>query len=112
MTKKSFLSKMFLGCLLILATTVMTSCSGGGIPNGRYAPVNEAVASGAIQAIVINGDNFTQVFPFTGQGISVKYKYTNGTITFHGGGQVGSVACEYRNDTLFYSGIPFVRKDY
>jgi hypothetical protein len=40
---------------------LLSTCSGGGLPNGRYAPIEEYrdVARAAIQAIIIDGDNFT-----------------------------------------------------
>ena len=84
--KKSSLFSFAVSATLIFAVT-MSSCGGGGLPNGRYAPTQEyeAVARGVIQAIIISGDNFTTVFPITGQGITVKYKYTNGTVTFTDG---------------------------
>ena len=94
--------------MLVFAVT-MTSCGGGGLPNGRYAPVSQTAAMASIQAIIIDGDNFTMVMPYTGQGITVKYKYTNGTLTFAGAGAALGVACEFRNDTLFYSDMPFKR---
>jgi len=94
-------------------TVTLTSCDGGGLPNGRYAPTQEyeAVARGVIQAIIIDGDNFTTVFPITGQGITMKYKYANGTLTFmdtHGAAY--GQACEFKNDTLWWNGIPFTDK--
>jgi len=109
---KEIFKKMF--CLLLafgIVSVVLTSC-GGGLPNGRYVPTDEYkdVASN-IQAIVINGNNFTMVTPLGGIGVTVKYKYTNGTLTFMDGNTTGAfgMACEYKNDTLWYVGVPFIK---
>jgi hypothetical protein len=107
------LKKVFCLLLVVLTTSaVLTSCkddenSGGGLPNGTYLPVNGAVATTAISAIIIDGDKFTQVMP-GGYQITVKYVYENGKISFPEGGI--SVPCEYKDDTLYYNGIPFVRE--
>jgi len=111
---KNCFRKMF--CLLFalgLASVVLTSCGGGGLPNGRYTPTEEykAVASGAIQAIIIDGNNFTTVMPLTGMGITLKYKYTDGTITFTDGIGTAGVACEYKDGLLWYAGIPFKKSN-
>ncbi|MDR0874453.1 MAG: hypothetical protein LBN27_13480 [Prevotellaceae bacterium] len=96
---------------ILFFTVTLTSCGGGGLPNGRYAPTEEYkdIAKGVIQAIIIDGDNFTTVFPFTGQGITVKYKYENGTLSFSDGVATAGIACEFKNDTLWWSGIPFTK---
>jgi len=100
---------MTVAATLFFAVT-LTSC-GGGLPNGRYAPTQEYedMARGVIQAIIIDGNNFTTVFPFTGQGITVKYKYENGTLSFTDGAITAGIACEFKNDTLWWSGIPFTK---
>jgi hypothetical protein len=94
---------------LFLAVT-LTSCGGGGLPNGRYEPIDDTMKASWVQAIIIDGDNFTTVFPITGQGITVKYKYTDGTITFTDGVATAGVACEYKDGLLYYAGIPFSNK--
>lgn len=104
-------SKLF--CLTIVATlffvATLTSCGGGSLPNGRYAPVDEDIAKTFLQAIIIDGKNFTTVFPITGQSITIKYKYTNGTLTFTDGVITAGQACTFKNDTLYYNGIPFIK---
>ena len=90
-------------------TVTLTSCGGGGLPKGRYEPENESVKASLVQAIIINGDNFTVVMPMTGQGITLKYKYTDGTVTFYGEGAAVGQACEFKDGKLWYMGIPFIK---
>ena len=105
-------SKLFsLIAVAMFFTALFTSCSGGGLPDGRYEPVDDYIKNGVIQAIVINGNNFTQVLPIGGMGITVKYKYKNGTLTFVDGNTTSAfgMACEFKNDTLWYNGAAFVK---
>jgi uncharacterized lipoprotein YehR (DUF1307 family) len=106
---KKIFRKMF--CLLLavsVASVVLTSC-GGGLPNGRYEPENESIKMSVLQAIIIKGDNFTMVMPMTGQGITLKYKYTEGTVTFYGEGAAAGQACEFKDGKLWYMGMPFTK---
>jgi hypothetical protein len=100
--------KKLIYIVLAVVIVTLTSC-GGGLPNGRYAPTEQykAVASGTIQAIIIDGNNFTTVLPMTGMGLTLKYKYTNGTITFTDGVGTAGVPCEYKDGLLWYAGIAF-----
>ena len=93
----------------LLCTITLASCGGGGLPNGRYTPVDETLGTTVLQAIIINGDNFTTVLPMIGTGITMKYKYTNGTLTFTGTEGSAGLPCVFRNDTLFYGGMPFLK---
>ena len=104
--QKSKLFSFAVAATLFVAVT-LTSC-GGGLPNGRYEPVDEMMRASWVQAIIINGDNFTVVFPLVGTGLTVKYKYTNGTLSFlsDDGVMVGQ-PCEYKDDLLYYGGVPF-----
>ena len=108
MFKKSFLQKKL--CLLFIvftASIMLTSCSGG-LPNGRYEPVDERMRTSWMQAIIIDGNNFTTVMPLTGHGITMKYEYKNGTLSFPaGGGTAVGVACEYKDGSLWYAGVEF-----
>ena len=108
--KKLKLINLLLAAVLF-STLSLTSCGGGGLPNGRYAPTQEyeSAAKSVIQAIIIEGDNFTTVTPFTGVGITMKYKYENGTLSFTEGAATAGIACEFKNDTLWWSGIPFIK---
>jgi len=102
-------TKLFkLIAVAMIFTALFTSC-GGGLPNGRYAPTDDYkdMASGVIQAIIIDGNNFTTVLPMTGMGLTLKYKYTDGTITFTDGVGTAGVPCEYKDGLLWYAGIPF-----
>ena len=92
--------------------TVREMFGRNGLPNGRYTPTKEyeSFAQSAIQAIIIDGNKFTQVMPVTGIKITANYTYSDGTIHFTEGGITAGIACEYRNDTLYYSGIPFTKK--
>ena len=111
---KKLFNKMF--CFLLafcIASVVLTSCGGGGLPNGRYAPSND-IANSLMQAIIINGNNFTVVYPFTGQSITVKYEYTNGTLKLSDGTMTGGLPVEFKKgingrDTIFFAQIPFVK---
>ena len=106
--KNSKLFNLAVAAILFFAVT-LTSCGGGGLPNGRYAPVDADMARSVAQAIIIDGDNFTIVYPFVGIGQTTKYKYTDGTITFTDGLSAVGIACEFKNDTLWWSGIPFTK---
>lgn len=77
-----------------------------GIPNGRYEPVDCTIRATVVQAFIINGDNFTMVMPMVGTAMSLKYKYTNGTLTLTDNGQMASLPCSYdkATETLVYSG--------
>lgn len=88
-------------------TALFTACSGDTIPNGRYVPLDSTVAMTTIQAIVIDGNNFTMVQPLIGTGITLKYTYKNGTITFTDGTTGVSAACEYKDGSLWYAGFEF-----
>ena len=103
--KNSKLFRLVVAATLFFAV-ILTSCGGGGLPNGRYAPVDTYMAN-RIQAIIIDGDNFTLVYSFVGIGTTVKYKYTNGTITFSDGIAAVGIACEYKDGILYYAGAPF-----
>jgi len=99
-----------------MVSVVLTSCGGGGLPNGRYAPTQEyeIAARSLLQAIIINGNNFTAVYPFTGQGITVKYEYTEGTLKLSDGTMTGGLPVEFKKgengkDTIFFAQIPFVK---
>lgn len=76
-----------------------------GIPNGRYEPVDCTIRATVVQAFIINGDNFTMVMPMVGTAMSLKYKYTNGTLTLTDNGQTASLPCSYdkTTETLVYS---------
>jgi predicted small lipoprotein YifL len=101
---KRALTAVLSAALIICA---LTACgSDGKLPNGRYVPVDPSVAM-VYQAIIIDGNNFTQVMPFTGMGITLKFTYSNGTITFTDGITGASVACEYYDGSLWYGGFEF-----
>lgn len=90
-------------CLILLG---LSNIYAQGIPNGRYAPTDCAMAATVVQAFIINGDNFTIVMPMTGQATTGKYKYSNGTLTIIEGDKQGSLACSYNeaNKTIVYAG--------
>jgi hypothetical protein len=105
-SRRNLPGRLFLLALVCgLATTVITSCGGGSLPNGRYEPP----AAGVFSAIIIKGNNFTAEMAGIA-GITAKYEYKDGKIIFKDGGAALSTGCEFRNDTLFYAGVPFVKK--
>ena len=107
--RKSKLLRLIIASTLFFVVT-LTSCDGGGLPDGRYTPTQEyeAVAKGVIQAIIINGDNFTVVYPLTGVGITYKYKYTDGTLSVYSSeGASAGLPCEFKEGVLYFAGIPF-----
>jgi hypothetical protein len=105
MSMRNATKALALTLTVITIATILSACGGSGIPNGRYEPVDPMMAL-TIQAIVINGNNFTQVMPYTGMGTTLKFTYKNGTLTFPEGGL--SVPCEYKDGSLWYGGAEFV----
>jgi hypothetical protein len=80
------------------------------LPNGRYEPVDDTVAL-TIPAIIIDGNNFTQVMPFGMGGLTFKYKLSDGTITFTGAEAAASLPCEFKDGSLWYGGFEFKKTD-
>jgi hypothetical protein len=105
-SRRNLPGKLFLLAIVCgLTATVFTSCGGGGLPNGRYEPS----VAGVISAIIIDGNNFTAEMAGVA-GMTAKYEYKDGKIIFKDGAAALSTGCEFRNDTLFYAGMPFVKK--
>ena len=100
------ITKVLAASLAITLVILLSACGGDKIPNGRYEPVDEAMAF-TIQAIVIDGNNFTQVLPLGVGSTTLKFKYKDGTITFTEGGAGLNLACEYKDGALWYSGVEF-----
>jgi len=105
---------LVIGFLIYSNWNTISTMFGNGLPNGRYTPTKEyeSFAQSAIQEIIIDGNKFTQVMPITGIKLTVNYTYSEGTIHFTEGGTTASIgiSCSYKNDTLYYSGIPFTKK--
>jgi len=89
----------------------LTSCGDGdkGLPNGRYVPVDSDMTMLWVQEIIIKGNKFKVVYPFEGLGVTLKYKYTDGTLSFSKDFATAEQACEFKNDTLRFAGISFVK---
>ncbi len=103
-----------LGCVSVLLLICMVACGGeSGSTNidGRYE------AEGIdqffiIQAILIEGDNFTIVCPPPMPAITAKYMLTDGTISFTDGTTTISYAFEYKNDSIWFEGVEYKRNEY
>jgi len=94
----------------LLFAAILTSCGDGGLPNGHYVPVNPDMTMVYVQKIIIKGDNFKVVYPFEGNYKTLKYKYADGILTLID--RMGATAgqpCEFKNDTLWFAGIQFVK---
>ena len=91
----------------------MTSCSygDGGLPAGRYVPVERNMTILWVQEIIIKGNNFKVVYPFEGLNVALKYKFTDDTLTLSKDFVSVNQACEFKNDTLQFSGISFVKSN-
>ncbi|MDR1642922.1 MAG: hypothetical protein LBC41_01580 [Clostridiales bacterium] len=91
----------------ILIASLLVSCGGGGLPNGRYEPAAGELSS--FDAIVINGSNITMTYAFGAISQTYKYSYKNGTLTYTEGGASLNVACTYDKDTkiLEWAGIKY-----
>jgi len=100
------MKRIYLIALGILLMFGISNVYAQGIANGRYEPVECAIKATVVQAFIINGDNFTMVMPMVGTAMSLKYKYTNGTLTLTDNGQTASLPCSYDKATemLVYSG--------
>ena len=67
---------------LILALTLSACGRGGsGISNGRFEAVNDNVAMWVMQAIIINGNNLTMVYPdiMGGAEVTTRFTYNSNT---------------------------------
>jgi hypothetical protein len=95
---------LIISCLMLVFGT--SNIYAQGIPNGRYEPIDCTIRATVVQAFIISGDNFTMVMPMVGTAMSLKYKYTNGTLTLTEDGKTASLPCSYdkTTETLVYSG--------
>ena len=97
--KTKAIKVLAMALLLIVTMSVVSACSGG-VPNGRYEPVDSNAAA-SVQAIIIDGNNFTSVVPVLG-GMTVKYTYNKktGAITLTDGTD-GYTAYEYKDGSIW-----------
>jgi hypothetical protein len=97
---------------VILAATLLAACGGGGLPNGRYEPTEDYETMSPLEAIIVNGNNFTFTYAMGAVSQTSKYTYKNGTITFQDGSAAINVACTYdeSDGILTWAGIEFEKK--
>ena len=93
----------------MLTVSLFTACGGGGIPNGRYEPADDSFS--VVEAIIVNGNNFTFTYAMGGLSQTSKYTWKNGTITFQDGGAAINVACSYDAEAkvLTWAGVDFAK---
>ena len=106
--RNSKLFSLAVAVSLFFAIT-LASCGDGGLPKGRYVPVDSDMTMLWVQAIIIKGNKFKVVYPFEGQGVTLNYKYTDGTLSFSKDFATAEQTCEFKNDTLRFAGISFVK---
>jgi len=96
---------------ILFVTVMMTSCSygDGGLPNGHYVPVDSNMTMLWVQEIIIKGDRFKVVYPFEGLGVTLKYKYSGDTLSLSKDIVTVKKVCEFKNDTLRFAGISFIK---
>jgi predicted small lipoprotein YifL len=109
---KMKLKRLKIILLMSVLLSTLAACGGSGIPNGRYVPVDDAVGV-TIQAIIIDGNNFTQVMLGGLMSTTLKFEYSEGTVTFTEGTSGVSFPCEYDEDEkiLTYASIDFILSD-
>ncbi len=103
--------KLFTLVLIIIGITcTLSACSNDTLPDGRYEPVDERVKF-STPYIIIDGDDFTSGMVGGLMAETVKYTYNEGTITFVDSGVGVSLACEYKEGSLWLAGVEYKKVD-
>ena len=99
---------LIIGYLVYSHWDAISGMGSGGLPNGRYVPVSSTYGS-LPDVIIISGNNFTMKQSILGPEISTtaKFKYEEGKITFTDKGMSMSVPCEFKNGSLWWSGMEY-----
>ena len=104
--------KVAVALIILIFVFALSACRGSGISNGRFEAVDENVATMVMQAIIIDGNNLTMVYPplAGGIGITTRFSYNRntGVITITDGA-TGLSAMEYRDGSIWFAEAEFAR---
>ena len=97
---------------ILVIVLALSACRRSGISNGRFEAVDENIATMVMQAIIIDGNNLTMVYPpiTGGIGITTRFSYNRntGVITITDGA-AGLSAMEYRDGSIWFGEAEFTR---